>query len=263
MTTIDKIDRRRHYILVVDTETANTIQDGDTLDMSNVLVYDCGWQVVDTHGTVYAEASYVNRDIFVYERELMKSAYYAHKIPQYVEDLRAGRRKMASTYEIRQAMLADMEKFGIHEVAAHNARFDLTALNGTQRYVTKSRFRFWFPYGTEIWDTMRMAESVICKMPTYRQFCEENGYITKTGRLRKTAEILWRFISKNPDFKESHTGLEDVTIEAQIMAYCFRQHKHIDKELFDRKQDQDPPTPFQRKISRSMREIPTLRMAAT
>lgn len=253
---------RRHYILVVDTETANTIQDGDKLDMSNVLVYDCGWQVVDTHGNVYKEASYVNRDIFVHERELMQSACYAHKIPQYIEDIKAGRRIMASTYEIRQAMLVDMEKFSITEVAAHNARFDINALNGTQRYVTKSRFRYWFPYGTEIWDTMRMANSVICKMPTYRKFCEEYGYITKTGKLKKTAEVLWRFISKNPDFEESHTGLEDVTIEAQIMAYCFRQHKHIDKELFKKKQNLTLPTTFQYDLSRNMREIPVLKVAA-
>lgn len=260
MRTIDRIDMRKHYILVVDTETANTIQDGDKFDMSNVLVYDCGWQVVDTHGNVYAESSYVNCDIFVHERQLVESAYYGYKIPQYVEDIKAGRRIMASTYEIRKAMLADMEKFSITEVAAHNARFDLNALNGTQRYVTKSRFRYWFPYGTEIWDTMRMANSVICKMPAYRKFCEKNGYLTKTGKLSKTAENLWRFISNNPNFQESHTGLEDVAIEAQIMAYCFRQHKHIDKELFKKKQVLVPPTTFQRSFSRSMRETPVLRV---
>ncbi len=229
--------------------------------MSNVLVYDCGWQVVDTHGTVYTSASYVNRDIFEKEKELMQTAYYAEKIPRYEEDLKAGRRKMANTYEIRQAMLADMEKFDIHEIAAHNARFDLNALNGTQRYVTKSKFRYWFPYGTEIWDTMRMAESVICKMPTYKKFCEEHEYFTKTGKLKKTAEILWRFISGDTDFQESHTGLEDVTIEAQIMAYCFRQHKHIDKELFKKKQGSEPPTMFQQYISRNMKEIPVIPMA--
>lgn len=255
---MNKIDRRRHYVLVVDTETANTIQDGDKLDMSNVLVYDCGWQVVDTHGTVYAEASYVNRDIFVYERELMRTAYYAHKIPQYVADIRAGRRIMANTFEIRRAMLADMEKYGICEVVAHNAHFDFTALNCTQRYVTKSQFRYWFPYGTKIWDTMRMAESVVCQMPTYRRFCEDHGYLTKTGKPRKTAEILWRFISGNHDFVESHTGLEDVEIEAQIMAYCFRQHKHLDKELFPDVQVNEPPTDFQKLVMRSLKENPTL-----
>ena len=59
------MDKRKHYVLVLDTETANTLTDADgNLDMSNVLVYDCGWSVVDTHGGVYIERSYVNRDIF-------------------------------------------------------------------------------------------------------------------------------------------------------------------------------------------------------
>ena len=31
------IDRRRNYGIMLDMETANTIQDGDKLDMSNVL----------------------------------------------------------------------------------------------------------------------------------------------------------------------------------------------------------------------------------
>lgn len=256
---MDKIDRRRHYILVVDTETANTIQDDNKLDMSNVLVYDCGWQVIDTHGTIYAAASFVNSDIFVHERELMKSAYYAAKIPSYVEDLRAGRRKMADTYTIRQAMLHDMETFNICHVAAHNAHFDLTALNVTQRYITKSKFRYWFPYGTEIWDTMRMAQSVVCQMPTYIKFCEDNGYLTKAGKPRKTAEILWRFISGDNSFQESHTGLEDVTIESQILAYCFRQHKHIDKELFPEQEKPSPPTDFQRDVLKSMKLTPVLK----
>lgn len=253
-----KIDHRRHYVLVVDTETANTIQNEGKLDMSNILVYDCGWQVVDTHGHVYRARSFVNRDIFCYERELMKSAYYAHKIPQYLEDLETGKRIMSDTYSIRKVMLEDMEEFGITEVAAHNSHFDLTALNCTQRYVTKSRFRYWFPYGTVMWDTMRMAQSVICQMPTYQKFCETNGYILPSGKPRKTAEILWRFISGNNEFQESHTGLEDVTIEAQIMAYCFRQHKHIDKELFPDQVQAEPPTDFQRMVMRSLRECPTM-----
>lgn len=139
---MERIDKRKHYVLVVDTETANTIQDGDSLDMSNVLVYDCGWAVVDTKGNIYETASYVNRDIFCEERDLMRTAYYNWKIPRYVEELRAGSRKMASTYEIRKAMLDTIEKWGIKEVAAHNARFDYNALNITQRYTTASRFRY-------------------------------------------------------------------------------------------------------------------------
>ena len=259
-----KIDRRRHYILVVDTETANTIvrEDG-SMDMSDVLVYDCGWAVVDKHGTVYETASFVNRDIFVYERELMRTAYYANKIPRYVEELREGSRVMASTYEIRQAMLEVLDKWNIRHVSAHNARFDSNGLNRTQSYTTTGRFRYWFPFGRVTWwDTMRMAQDVIVPMPTYVKFCQEHGYVLKNGKPRKTAEILYQFITGDTTFVESHTGLEDVLIEKEIMAYCFRQHKAMRKELYPNSGKSGgfaPQTDFQRQLMASLRECPTIR----
>lgn len=250
------IDHRHHYVLVLDTETANTLTDEyGNLDMTNVLVYDCGWSVVDTNGNIYEERSFVNRDIFCEERELMRSAYYAKKIPQYVAEIQAGLRTMADTYEIRQHMLADMEMYGITEVVAHNARFDLNALNTTLRWQTKSRFRYWFPYGTDIWDTMKMARDVIHKMPTYKAFCEEYGLKTKNGRLSTTAESLYKFITNDPSFVESHTGLEDVQIEREIMFYCYRQHKPMRKLLFENKgEPTPPPTELQKLIMRLVKE---------
>lgn len=221
---MEKIDHRRNYILVIDTETANSLEDP--------LVYDCGFAVVDKWGTVYEAHSFVNRDVFVYERELMKTAYYAKKIPQYMEDLRNGKRTMANFYEIKKAVDTVIKKYEIKAVCAHNARFDVNSLNDTQRYLTKSKYRYFFPRGVEIWDSMLMAQTVICKMPTYRKFCEENGYTYGNGQLRKTAEILYRFISGNADFVENHTGLEDVLIEKEIVKYCYRQHKSMRKVLY-------------------------------
>lgn len=260
-----KIDRRRHYILVVDTETANTIMTkGGKLDMSDVLFYDCGWAVVDKHGTVYETASYVNRDIFVYERELMQSAYYKDKLPQYSVDIRLGVRKMATTYEIRQAMLDVIKRWGIKHVSAHNARFDSNGLNRTQSWTTTGRFRYWFPFGSDIvwWDTLKMAQDVIVPMPTYIRFCQEHeGYCLKNGKPRATAEILYQFITGDDSFVESHTGLEDVLIEKEILAYCFRQHKAMRKELYNSSGKKFPPqTEFQHQIMASLRECPTIRM---
>lgn len=251
------IDKRRHYILMLDTETANTIakEDGG-LDMSNVLVYDIGWAVIDKSGKVYECASYVNRDIFVYERDLMQSAYYADKIPLYLEDLEKGYRKMADLYEIRCAMLEVMERYNIDTVCAHNARFDLNACNTTQRYCTKSKWRYFFPYGVEIWDTMKMAQDVIVQMPTYRKFCDDNGYKTKNGQYRKTAEILYQFISGNHDFAEEHTGLADVMIEKEILAYCFRQKKPMRKLLFENSKEFPVPTELQKQIMNVVRNDP-------
>lgn len=227
------IDYRHRYGIMLDTETANTLQDDGKMDMSCVLPYDFGFAVIDSHGRVYETFSFVNSDIFVYERSLMQSAYYANKIPQYVDELRTGQRKMATTYEIRKAMLDKIQEYKCTFICAHNARFDITACNNIQRWTTKSKYRWFFPYDIEIWDTMKMAQDVICQMPTYQKFCIENGYLTASGKLRKTAEILYRFISKDEEFKEEHTGLEDVLIEAEILAYCVRQHKKMRKKLWE------------------------------
>ena len=219
------IDRRHIYGIMIDTETANGLNDP--------LFYDVGWQVIDSHGRHYKSRSFINRDIFEKEAELMKSAYYAKKIPQYYEDLRTGKRVLASLYEIRQALADDVAEFECKFICAHNAYFDYRSLNGTQRYVTKSKYRYFVPYGLEWWDTMRMATSVICKMPTYIKFCKENGYMVSENKPKRTAEVLYRFITKDTTFVEEHKGLEDVDIERQILAYCKRQHKPMKKTLFN------------------------------
>lgn len=230
---MNKIDRRHIYGIMLDTETANTIQNEHGLDMTNVLFYDLGFQLIDSHGRTYGKKfSFVNSDIFTHEVELMQSAYYAKKLPQYRQDIAEGKRILANTYEIRKALCELVAEYDCKFVCAHNARFDYNSLNNTQRWVTKSRFRYFLPYGLEWWDTLKMARSVMGKMPTYQRFCEENGYTTKTGKPRFTAEICYRFITKDNTFVESHTGLEDVEIETEILRYCHRQHKPMKKKLW-------------------------------
>lgn len=227
------IDRRHIYGICLDTETANTIDDETGLNMRDVLFYDLGFQVVDSHGRTYGKKfSFVNADIFIHEKELMESAYYAKKIPQYKADIASGKRTLATTRTIRKILCQVIKDYNCQFVCAHNARFDQRALNNTQRWVTKSKYRYFLPKDLEWWDTLKMARSVMGKMPTYRIFCEENGYLTKNGRLRFTAEICYRFITKDNSFVESHTGLEDVEIETEILRYCHRQHKAMKKKLW-------------------------------
>ena len=76
------IDKRKHNIIVLDTETCPLDKDFDGVSPFNMFVYDIGWAVVDKKGTVYETKSYINRDIFMDEKALMKSAYYANKVPQ-------------------------------------------------------------------------------------------------------------------------------------------------------------------------------------
>jgi hypothetical protein len=74
-----------------------------------------------------------------------------------------------------------------------------------------------------------MARSVIGKQTTYKIWCKINGFTTKNGTPRFTAEILYRYITDNLEFIESHTGLEDTLVEKEIFAYCVRQKKKMQR----------------------------------
>lgn len=228
------MDRRKKYIIVLDTETCPLDKDFEGVSPFNMFVYDIGWAVVDKCGNMYETKSYINKDIFYFEKDLMNSAYYANKLPKYFEDIKSGKRVIKSWYEIRVDLAETMKKYNTKIVCAHNARFDDGATKNTQRWLTKSKYRYFLPKNTIVWDTMKMALDVVAKTPTYKTFCEENGYMTKhkTPRPQVKAEVLYKYITQNIDFVESHTALEDVLIEKDILAYCFRKHQKMRKELY-------------------------------
>jgi len=228
------MDKRISYKIVFDSEACPLDINFEGVDPSNMWMYDAGWAIVDKKGNIYKTRSFVNADIFLNEKELMKSAYYANKLPQYWEDIKAGKRILTSFYNISKAFKEDIKEFNVAEVYAHNMRFDYHTMNNTSRWLSKSKYRFFFPYNIQICDTLKMARDVIAPMPTYKKYCEENNYLTKAGKPRLTAEILYKFISGEDDFKESHTGLEDVLIEKEILKYCYSKHKKMRKLLYER-----------------------------
>ena len=221
-----KIDRRKKYYLVFDTETANGLDDP--------IVYDLGFAIVDRKGNVYEKHSLIIREVFYGMKDLMKSAYYAKKLPMYYAQIANGERKVVSLYEARTLFYEVCKKYNIDVVIAHNARFDYKSTSKTQRYITKSKYRFFLPYGVEIWDTMKMAHDTICKTKGYISWCKENGFMTKHKKPRpqEKAEIIYRYLIGDETFVESHTGLEDVLIEKEIFVHCMKQHKPMRKKCF-------------------------------
>ncbi len=220
--------------LGLDTETCNSlIDENGKLDLSQSLVYDVGWQVVNRKGKVKKQRSYVVAEIFL-NSILMDSAYYKNKIPMYWEDIKKGKRELKTFRNIWFQFLSDKKRYNCKVVFAHNAFFDYNALNNTLRYLTKSKKRYFFPFKTEIWDTLKMARDVFGTSPKYVNFCEEHGFMTnhKNPRPRLTAEVLYRYLHNTPNFEEAHTGLEDVEIETEIMLRCLKSRKPMRKTLF-------------------------------
>ena len=197
--------------IVLDTETTNSLDDP--------LCYDIGFAVVNRKGFVLETHSYVVAEIFL-NKELMSSAFFIDKVPQYWEEIKQDSRQLKRLNTIRKILKATMEKYNTNIVVAHNARFDYKSLNKTQRFLTSSKYRYFLPYGTEIWDTLKMSRQALKENTQYDNFCYENNYLTKRGCKKYTAEILYRFLTNNNDFIEEHTGLEDVLIEKEILAFC-------------------------------------------
>lgn len=211
--------------IVLDTETANSIDDP--------FCYDVGFAVIDKTGKVYESHSYVIADIFLEEKTMMKEAYFADKIPQYWEDIKNGKRQLRRFKTVKRIFRDVCDQYRIKIVLAHNARFDYRSVNLTQRFLTCSKYRFFFPYGIEIWDTLKMAKEVFKDDKNYIDFCKKNNYLTKRGQKRYTAEILYRFLTNDKNFVESHTGLEDVMIEKEIFVECVKRKPEINGKLWE------------------------------
>lgn len=208
--------------LFIDCETAETSDENGKVDAHNGQAYDLGMMVIDETGKVYDQKSVINEDVFFGMPEAMRNAYYADKMPQYLAEMRMGKRKILNTWQIYRLFHEMCQKYDIKGIIAHNAFFDVNALNATMRYQTKSRVRWFLPWGLKVIDTLAMARNTFAKDPEYVAWCVENGYMTNHNvpRPRLTAEILYRYITGQEDFTESHTGLEDVEIEKEIYLKC-------------------------------------------
>ena len=211
-------------ILMLDSETTN--------DIETPLCYDLGFSVVDLdNGKAIEKHSYVVADVFC-DKDLMASAFFGDKIPQYWADIKAGKRMLRRWSTIRAIVRDLMAQYGIDTVVAHNARFDYSSTATTQRYLTCSKWRYFFPYGTKFVCTLKMSREVFGKDEGYIAFCEKYNYLTKQNKPRLTAEIVYRYLTNDNEFVESHTGLEDVEIETKILFACLERNPEVDGLLW-------------------------------
>lgn len=211
--------------LVLDTETTN--------DIESPLTYDVGWAIFDKEGKVIKTASYVVKEIF-YNDFLMQFAYFRDKIPTYKLEILNGLRIPLSLGTIKSSLASDCRVYGIEAIIAHNAKFDYNALNGTLRYLTDSRCRYFFPFGIKIFDSLRMAREIFSEDSDYISYCQKNDFLTEKLRQPKmTAEVLFRYLRKDDTFSEEHTALADTLIEKDIFLEC-KKRGAVNCNLFDR-----------------------------
>lgn len=216
---------KKNYYLVLDTETCNTLE--------QPIPYDLGMAVCDKNGKIYEKESFVIYEVYVNMKDVLQSAYYAEKLPNYEKEIKNGSRRMVTMWTAYRRFYELVDKYNITKICAYNMGFDKRALNNLIRYVTKSKFRFWFRKDLEMCCIWNFACNTILNRPSYIEFANNNKeiFFSEKGNLYTTAEHSYKYITKNVNFLEEHTGLEDVLIEVEIMAFCFKQKKKINMKV--------------------------------
>lgn len=214
----------KENFIVIDTETAGGLE--------YPLAYDIGFIIINREGKEFERFSFVVYDIYAGQRELMKTAFYAEKLPLYEIGLKNGEYKMVTFFTAKKMVENLMKKYNVKKVFAYNMGFDRRALNNTQKFVTNDLYKYFFPFGTEFNCIWHMACQVLMARPSYIKWALENGFVSSKGNILTNAEVCYKYITKDLDFTEKHQGLADVDIEKQILMKCFSQHKKMDTKPY-------------------------------
>lgn len=232
-----------------------------TVGISKPLIYDIGWTIIDRQGRTYDRKNFLISEIFSVPA-IFDTAYYANKRPLYLEKLQAGEIILTdwrtATKELEDALNA------VKAVGAYNAAFDFKkAIPFTELYINKlysPDFHDWLDYQNylidraangsrnkrttsrkpadeneifrfrggvyPLFDIWALACEYIMDSDEYRDFAMDEGWVTDSGKYYKTsAEVAYRFLSRNREFMEAHTALDDAEIESEILASIIRKDK--------------------------------------
>ena len=211
------------YLMFIDTETI-----GSLFVQESVLPFEIGMKVYDLENMkVVKEKSYLVRKFFN-NKYIMLSTFSATKYPNYFEKLENDKRyKTMSVNDISKDIEKTIQRYGIKIMVAHNGNFDKTAMARLfEDFETNNPFK-----KLDLLDTMEISK-IITFSKDYANYCiankdilnsvKDSCFITNSGRVRTTAQAIYSYLTQNPNFEESHTGLEDIDIEIEIFKASYQ-----------------------------------------
>jgi len=192
------------------------VLDTETTSIDKPFCYDISWVIIDKD-----EQSIIDIRVNVVEQvwhnlPLFESAYYKDKRLKYIDMMRKHDAVMDKWGYIMRKLKQDIIKYGVTEIYAYNSDFDdkVIAYNCD-----------WFKCNNPIenvpvYDIWGYASEFITNQTDYKKFCEEHERFTDTGNYKGSAEVVYQYITDNPDFIEEHMGIFDSEIEAEILFSC-------------------------------------------
>lgn len=203
--------------IVFDCETTPLNKGGNRPNPRESLIYDAGWVVADESGATICERSFVVSEVF-FDLQKMTGAYYADKMAVYRASYNDGGAFSIQPFSVVWAQLReDCERYDVDTIWAYNAFFDRTALAANVGNFSNGFIKTANPVAGLVWRDVWRAAMVITGSDDYVQWAYANGFTTSSGNPSTTAECVYRYVTGDITFVESHTGRNDATIELAIL----------------------------------------------
>ena len=227
-----KLDNRKHYLTVLDTETTGL---DNIPGLAFPLIYDIGWKLADKKGNTIVDREFIVQEIFY--NPIMNNAFYGSKVETYKERICKADILVRSFKEILELLIHDISLVKHNTLMAYNLNFDLRAIRSTMVFLKmwdkeNKDIKQFFPETLEYQDIWGLAvETLLMKKWDYLEFVEFHNFLTPSGNPKTSAEIVYRYLTNDPDYIEHHTALEDVQIEYMIAIKSLESKKVFTKGI--------------------------------
>lgn len=194
-------------VLILDTETTS---------LDKPFCYDCSWVIMEkeTGKLIHFSANVVEQ--VWHNLPLFESAYYKEKRTKYIDMMRKHDAVMDKWGYIMRKLKQDIKNYNISAVYAYNSDFD-------DKVITYNCD--WFKCNNPlesipVYDIWGYASEFITFKSEYKNHCEKYERFTDSGNYKGSAEVVYQYITENPEFIEEHMGVFDSIIESAILFYC-------------------------------------------
>lgn len=201
----------------------------DVEGMSSYKPYNIGYVVTNKKGEIFAERSYaLPNSIWENLENCFAAREMTHKnIQEILADYGTGDARKydyISDVDMITQLEKDVKDFNVKRIWAYNCTFDENAIN---RLFNRNGRPLLEIEWCDIWSAI-LYTKLLCKK--YIDFCYDNNFLTDKGNIKTSAEVVYRYLTKNTEFEEEHTGLADVHIERQILMKAFKTKKKMVKK---------------------------------
>ncbi len=206
----------KKFYMVLDTETVADAR----------VPFDVAFTIIDRKGNAVETGQFFTAEIVDNPTGLYllcKDSFSRRKADFYLEAAKQQPQNVMP-FDIIADIINDKIDAYNATVCAYNAKFDVTVC---ENFAQALGMPYFFAPSVQVWDIWNIALNIFCKSRNYVNFARENGFVTEKNNVSSSAETVYRYITNNPNFVESHTALDDTSIEAEILAQAFKRHKPL------------------------------------